>query len=69
MREIKISEVGAFRIGQAENAAAGTGCTVVICENGMAAGLDVSKAILRAVSSAESAYGFPAAKDLQFLKM
>ena len=41
MREIKISEVGAFRIGQAENAAAGTGCTVIICENGMAAGLDV----------------------------
>ena len=29
----------------------------------------VSEAILRAVSSAESAYGFPAAKDLQFLKM
>ena len=41
MREIEIREVGAFRIGQAENAAAGTGCTVIICENGMAAGLDV----------------------------
>ena len=41
MREIKISEVGAFRIGQAENTTAGTGCTVIISENGMAAGLDV----------------------------
>ena len=39
--EIHITEMGPFRIGQAENAAAGTGCTVFLCENGMRAGLDV----------------------------
>ena len=39
--EIPITDVGPIRIGQAENAEAGTGCTVLIAENGMAAGLDV----------------------------
>ena len=38
---IPITEVGLIRIGQAENAAAATGCTVFICEQGMPAGLDV----------------------------
>lgn len=41
MNEISISEVCPVRIGQTENAAAGTGCTVLVCEQGMAAGLDV----------------------------
>ena len=41
MREISISEIEGIRIGQAENAEAGTGCTVFICEDGMRAGLDV----------------------------
>ena len=41
MREIKITEIEGVRIGQTENADAGTGCTVFISENGMRAGLDV----------------------------
>ena len=41
MREISITDFENIRIGQTENAAAGTGCTAVICEKGMAAGLDV----------------------------
>ena len=40
-REIPVTDIQNIRIGQAENAAAGTGCTVFICENGMRAGLDV----------------------------
>lgn len=40
-REIAISAIEGIRIGQTENAAAGTGCTVLISEQGMAAGLDV----------------------------
>ena len=40
-REIPITEIKPLRIGQTENAEAGTGCTVLIAENGMAAGLDV----------------------------
>ena len=39
--EIPITEIKPLRIGQTENAEAGTGCTVLIAENGMAAGLDV----------------------------
>ena len=41
MKEIAISELKPLRIGQAENAAAGTGCTVLLCEQGMRAGVDV----------------------------
>ena len=41
MRDISISKIEGIRIGQVENAEAGTGCTVFICENGMRAGLDV----------------------------
>ena len=40
-REISISAIEGIRIGQTENAAAGTGCTVLLSEQGMAAGLDV----------------------------
>ena len=39
--EIHIKDMRPIRIGQAENVAAGTGCTVFLCENGMRAGLDV----------------------------
>ncbi len=39
--EIPITAIRGIRIGQTENPAAGTGCTVLISENGMAAGLDV----------------------------
>ena len=41
MQEIPVTEIGGIRIGQTENAEAGTGCTVFIAENGMRAGLDV----------------------------
>ena len=39
--EISISDIGPVRIGQVENREAATGCTVMVCENGMRAGLDV----------------------------
>ena len=38
--EISIREIKGLHIGQTEDAAAGTGCTVLICERGMSAGLD-----------------------------
>ena len=41
MREIPVTEIEGIRIGQTENADAGTGLTVFINENGMPAGLDV----------------------------
>lgn len=41
MKEISINEIENIRIGQAENTEAGTGCTVIICEKGAPAGLDV----------------------------
>ena len=39
--EISIKDIDPLLIGQAENKEAGTGCTVLICKNGMRAGLDV----------------------------
>lgn len=41
MKEIKITDIENIKIGNAENIAAGTGCTVILCENGAPAGLDV----------------------------
>ena len=41
MKEISVRDLQPVRIGQVENAAAGTGCTVFLCEEGMRAGLDV----------------------------
>ena len=38
---IPITDIQPIRIGQVENKEAATGCTVLICEDGMAAGLDV----------------------------
>lgn len=40
MQEIHIQEIEGVRIGQAENRDAATGCTVVLCPEGAAAGLD-----------------------------
>ena len=40
-QEISIKEIKGIRIGQTENTEAGTGCTVFLSEEGMAAGLDV----------------------------
>ena len=39
--EIKITDIEPLMIGQTENKEAATGCTVLICEDGMRAGLDV----------------------------
>ena len=41
MKEISITDIKNIKIGQVEDAAAGTGCTVFLCEDGMRAGLDV----------------------------
>ncbi|TXJ60008.1 peptidase S58 family protein [Brachyspira aalborgi] len=41
MKEIKITDIENIKIGNAENEKAGTGCTVIICENGAITGLDV----------------------------
>ena len=54
MQEIPLQEIVPFRIGQTENAAAATGCTVILCPDGMRAGLDVRG-------------GGPASRDSQML--
>ena len=54
MQEIPVTQIG-VKIGQAEDAAGGTGCTVFICEQGMRAGLDVSG-------------GGPASRESELLK-
>lgn len=41
MKEIPVTSIENISIGQAENAGAGTGCTVFVSRDGMAAGLDV----------------------------
>ncbi|MCR5748091.1 MAG: P1 family peptidase [Lachnospiraceae bacterium] len=41
MRDISINDIEDFRIGQTENKEAGTGCTVIISEKGVAAGVDI----------------------------
>ena len=41
VKEIPVTDIRQIRIGQAEDAEAATGCTVLICEEGMRAGLDV----------------------------
>ena len=41
MKEIPVTSIENISIGQVENAKAGTGCTVFVSRDGMAAGLDV----------------------------
>ena len=41
MDEISIAEICGFKIGQAQNFEAATGCTVIICEEGAVCGVDV----------------------------
>ncbi|MGI8315277.1 P1 family peptidase [Halobacillus mangrovi] len=41
MKKLTIEEMEGFRIGQASDESAGTGCTVVLCEEGAVAGVDV----------------------------
>lgn len=55
MKEIKIQELENIKIGSAENKDVATGCTVILCEQGMAAGLDVRG-------------GGPASRETELLK-
>ena len=41
LAEIPITAIGGIRIGQVEDEKAGTGCTVLLCEAGMRAGIDI----------------------------
>lgn len=41
LQEIKLTDIGDFSIGNSQNEAAGTGCTVIICPDGAPCGLDV----------------------------
>ncbi len=41
MKEIGIMEVGGFRVGHAQDEEAGTGCTVLLCDDMSPAGLDI----------------------------
>ena len=41
MKKIAIAEIEQIRIGNAQNREAATGCTVILCEEGAAAGVDV----------------------------
>ena len=41
MKTISIKDIEGIRIGNAQNFTGGTGCTVILSETGMCAGLDV----------------------------
>jgi len=41
MKEILVNDIEGIRVGNAQNLKGPTGCTVVICEDGAAAGVDV----------------------------
>lgn len=41
MKEIELTDIEGIEVGHAQNLTAATGCTVVICKNGAAAGVDV----------------------------
>ena len=41
MQKIKIQEIPGFRMGNAQNLSAATGCTVILCEQGAVCGVDV----------------------------
>ena len=41
MKEITITDIQGIKIGHSQNFKAATGCTVVLCENGAVAGVDV----------------------------
>lgn len=64
MKEISIKDIDNIKIGNAENKEAGTGCTVIICENGAPTGLDVrgggpasrESELLKPVAAAQSIY-------------
>lgn len=41
MKEITASQIKGIQIGQAQDEANATGCTVILCKEGMSAGVDV----------------------------
>ena len=41
MKKISVKDIEGIRIGNAQNFTGGTGCTVILSETGMCAGLDV----------------------------
>ena len=41
MKKISVADIGDFKLGNAENGEKGTGCTVIICEEGAVGGVDV----------------------------
>ena len=55
MKQIPITDIEGFRIGNSENTEAATGCTVIICEKGATAGVDVRG-------------GSPASRETELLK-
>lgn len=55
MKEISIKDIENIKIGNAENKKAATGCTVILCEKGAHAGLDVQG-------------GGPASRESELLK-
>ena len=55
MVEIDITQIAGITIGQAENVTGGTGCTVILCEEGATAGVDVRG-------------GAPASRETELLK-
>lgn len=65
MKEIPISGIEGFKIGHAQDEAGGTGCSVILCEQGAAAGVDVRGSapasreteLLRSVNMVERIHG------------
>lgn len=41
MREIQFTQIQGVKVGHVQDEAAGTGCSVIVCENGATAGVDV----------------------------
>lgn len=41
MKIISVADIGDFKLGNAENSEKGTGCTVIVCEEGAVGGVDV----------------------------
>ncbi len=65
MKEISIHEIEGYQIGNAQNVEAGTGCTMIMCKEGAAAGLDVrgggpasrETELLKSVANAQMIHG------------
>lgn len=55
MKEVSITDIKGIKVGHAENPDGGTGCTVILCESGAYAGVDVRG-------------GGPASRETELLK-